>query len=312
MKEIMALSLTLFKSIFDNKTDKVMNFSDFPEFEKFLYKLSNIPRVGKRNAPLISPASFKKDTTRKNDSVISWCGWAAVDVDDHQIEGDLKETLAKKYGDWYYVCYSTASSTKEFPKFRLIFPLKCHVEASKIKAFWYALNSELESIGDRQTKDLSRMYYVPADYKNANNFIFTNVGQYIDPYALIDKHPTLVPKGNNFFDRLPSSMQEMILQHRKDQMDNRTISWNSYRNCPFINKKLVAEYRTISSTGWYHKMYQIMVSTAGNAVKQKYPITAMEIAELCKELDVETGGWYGNRPLNKEAEGAIEFIYKNM
>jgi hypothetical protein len=95
-------------------------------------------------------------------------------------------------------------------------------------------------------------------------------------------------------------------------MDNRAITWDSYRNCPFINKKLVIEYRNISSTGWYHKMYQIMVSIAGNAVKQKYPITSIEIAELCKELDLETGSWYGNRPLNKEAEGAIEFVYKNM
>ena len=40
--------------------------------------------------------------------------------------------------------------------------------------FWYALNKELGDIGDPQTKDLSRMYYVPGKYEGAYNFIFNN------------------------------------------------------------------------------------------------------------------------------------------
>ena len=55
-----------------------------------------------------------------------------------------------------------------------------------------------------------------------------------------------------------------------------------------------------------------MVSIAGNAVKREYPITVHEVVQLCKELDMETGNWYDNRPLDKEAERAIEFVYSNM
>ena len=68
----------------------------------------------------------------------------------------------------------------------------------------------------------------------------------------------------------------------------------------------------IGETGWYHKMYQIMVATAGNAIKNKYPITPQEITNLCRELDVDTGNWYKNRALEKEANRALEYVYKNL
>jgi hypothetical protein len=59
-------------------------------------------------------------------------------------------------------------------------------------------------------------------------------------------------------------------------------------------------------------MYQIMVALAGNAIKNKYPITANEISVLCRELDMDTGNWYANRPIDKEADRALEYVYKNM
>ena len=107
-------------------------------------------------------------------------------------------------------------------------------------------------------------------------------------------------------------MQKTIIQHRKDQMENRSIKWTSYHDCPFVNKNLITEYKATTGSGWYHLMYRIMVSIAGNAIKREYPITVQEVVQLCKELDLETGNWYDNRPLDKEAERAIEFVYGNM
>ena len=117
---------------------------------------------------------------------------------------------------------------------------------------------------------------------------------------------------NNFFDRLPDAIQQQIIEHRKQKLDNTNIAWTSYRDCPFFPKKLEAEYRLINNTGWYHKMYQIMVAIAGNAIKRNYPITSAEISKMCRELDMETGNWYENRPLDKEADRALEYVYKNM
>jgi len=309
----MVVSTTLFKSIYDNKTDTRLVFKNFEAFEESLYLLSERPIASKKDAPLMSPAVYTPDTTRANANVTEWAGWAAVDVDEHKFEGDLQNELASLYGSWYYICYSTASSTRDHPKFRLVFPLKGRVKASRIRKFWYALNTLLDSIGDRQTKDLSRMYYVPGKYANAYNFIFSNTnGSYLDPDALIDKFPlTEKKKGASFFDRLPEEIQNQIVEHRKNSANNTDINWTSYHDCPFVNRKLVAEYKTINETGWYHGLYRIMVSIAGNAVSSNYPITAHQIAELCKEIDNETGQWYDSRPLEKEADRAIEFVYKN-
>ena len=246
------ISLTSFKSLFDNKTDKRLDFKSFPDFEKALYALSTKECETKKKAFLISPATFIEGTTRANKNVIEWGGWAAVDVDDHEFKGNLENELRNRFGNWYYICYSTASSTLDRPKFRLIFPLTGSVTSDRIRHFWFALNSELQSIGDKQTKDLSRMYYIPATYAGANNFIFTNVGDYIDPDALCAKwkYNDQRTNSNNFFDRLPEEWQQQIIEHRKSQLENVNVHWSGYRDCPFWPKKLASEYQVINNTGW--------------------------------------------------------------
>ena len=111
---------------------------------------------------------------------------------------------------------------------------------------------------------------------------------------------------------LVSKLNYIIKYSRKNNLENTNVNWTSYRNCPFFPKNLASEYRAINTTGWYHKMYQIMVAIAGNAVKNKYPITSQEITNLCREMDAETGNWYENRPMGKEADRAIEYVYKNI
>ena len=312
MKETTGISLTVFKSIFDNKTHNRLDFKDFDKFETALYKLAKKPLAGKSDAVLMSPATYLPDTTRANRNVVNWQGWCAIDVDDHSFTEDLENELATILRPFYYICYSTASSTKSVPKFRLVFPIKREIKVTEIKQFWYAINTRLGELGDPQTKDLSRMYYVPADYAGAHNFIFTHVGSYLDPDELMKQYPMQEKQGGSFMDRLPEEMQKAVIAHRKDAMDNYEVQWTGYTDCPFFPRKLANEYKTISNTGWYHKMYQIMVATASNAVKKKYPITASEVATLCRQLDDESGSWYSNRPLEKEADRAIEYVYRNI
>ena len=308
----MEISLTLFNSIFDNKTNQKLTFTDFNSFENALYGLSKRTIKSKKDAPLMSPAQYKPDTTRANDNVTMWTGWCAVDVDDFKYEGDLYDNRRTRFGNYKFVCYSTASSTQSLPKFRLVFPLTKNVPAEKIRHFWFALQTTLGDLGDKQTKDLSRMYYIPAKYDNAFNFIFSNSGSPIDPDMVMTKYPYREKSSNSFFDRLPEDMQKEIIEHRKSKLDNLNINWSSYKDCPFFPKQMVTEYKTINNSGWYHKMYQIMVATAGNAIKNKYPITAQEITLLCRELDIDTGNWYKSRPMEKEADRALEYVYKNI
>lgn len=308
----MAIFLTLFKNQFDNKTHRRMDFSSFNELEKLLYALSRQPKKGKKDAELISPAIYKPNTTRANKNVLSWAGWAAVDVDDIKIKGDVNDYLFDRFGQWRYVCYSTASSRKDHPKFRIVFELNEHIPSEQIKHFWWSLNSELDSIGDKQTKDLSRMYYIPAQYDQAFNFFYSNPGKPINCDELLLKWPYAEKKhSNNFMDRLPEKLQRQVIDHRKSKMEATGYLWSGYSDCPFWPRRLADEYRSITETGWYHKMYQIMVATASRAISKEYPITASQIADLCKEFDRENGNWYENRPLEVEADRALEYAYRN-
>jgi hypothetical protein len=302
------VSLTIFDSIYDNKTNKRMDYTSFDEFEAILYKLSESTKYPtKQDAPLLSPAIYQPDTTRANDNVVGWGGFGILDIDDY--EGDLKD-IESKYDKYRYVCYSTASSTVESPKFRLVFPLTCNVDKDDIKHFWFALNKEIGDIADAQTKDLSRMYYVPAKYKDSFNFIFSHDGEVMNPNDLMEKYPYVKPN-QTMFDRFPEAIQKALLERKRNELNNTNFSWTSYRDCPFVNKKQIDEYKTISDTGWYAKMYQIMLTTAGNAMSKGYPITPKEIEYICRDLDTDTGGWYLKRDLEKEAARAIEFVFKN-
>lgn len=302
------VSLTIFDSIYDNKTTKRVDYNSFDDFEKVLYKLAGSEKYQKKaDAPLISPAVYQAETTRANANVVEWGGFGIVDVDDY--EGSI-EDIHEKYSKYKYVCYSTASSTKEHPKFRLVFPLTSSVPADKIKHFWFALNKEIGDIADAQTKDLSRMYYVPSKYRGAYNFIFTHDGELMDANVLMAKHRYVVPN-ESFFDKLPESIRNGIIEHRKSQLNNTNFTWTGYRDCPFVNQKQVNEYKSITGSGWYLQMYKIMVSTAGNALQRGYPITAREIAWICSDLDNDTGNWYGKRDMVKEAERAIDFVFRN-
>jgi len=288
-----------------------MSFETWDEFVHLLFMLSEKPDT-KATAPLISPATYEEGTTRSNKNVELWGKWAAVDVDDIDINADeLRETLLERFGHWDFVCYSTASSTVDRPKFRLVFNLMETVHKDLIPKFWWALNTEVGDIGDKQTKDLSRMYYVPANYAGAHNFIFRNSGRPIDVDYLVAKHPYKEKEGKSFLDRLPDHLQKAVIEHRKSQMENTTYTWSSYRDCPFFPHRLAMEYKCITDTGWYHMMYKIMVATAGSAIQKGYPITAREIAEMCRQLDMETGNWYTGRPLEVEADRAVEFAYRN-
>jgi hypothetical protein len=133
----------------------------------------------------------------------------------------------------------------------------------------------------------------------------------------METYPWTAPiSSNNFMDRLPVEMQKQVIAHRENKLkeSNRNITWNSYKDCPFVNRKLIDDYRSIAhsdGSGRYSMIYKLMTSIACNAVKQKYPINEYEIVEMVRQLDRETSNIYAKRPLNVEASRAIEFAYKN-
>ena len=183
----------------------------------------------------------------------------------------------------------------------------------KIKAFWHAINALVLDVVDAQTKDLSRMYYVPAKYPDAYNFIFKNEGKHINPFDLMAKYPYVeATRKKNFLKTLPDAIQREVISYRRNQMEN-MVTWTGYKDCSFFPKKLAQEYTGmahIDGSGRYQKMYQIMVAIAGNASEAGYPITAEEIVDLCREFDIANTNLYEKRPMLKEAQNALEYAIK--
>ena len=122
------------------------------------------------------------------------------------------EEIESKYERYKYLCYSTASSSVQHPKFRLVFPLTKWIKKENIKHFWFALNKEIGDIADAQTKDLSRMYYIPSQYKNSFNFIFSHDGEVMDPDDLMVRHKYVLP-AESIYDRFPDAIKKGLMEH---------------------------------------------------------------------------------------------------
>lgn len=325
------IKLTLFSNIYDNVTKNQVEFDSFEKFDNALKSFSTLtgykPKKGeriKKSTALISPALYKPGTTRANVNVTSFGGFAMLDVDDFRFgDGDsLEYELCSSYSDVKFICYSTSSSTFEHPKFRLVFPLDRFVEQNELMKLIYAINQKFGDMSDPQTKDISRMFYLPAIYPDSYSFYFSyeGNGKHLVVDSLLEEYPykgSLVSTTNrSFMDSLSPAFKEVILNNRKEKIESKKkdYSWTSYINCPFINQDLINEYKTIAFTdgsGRYSMIYKIMCSIASNAVKNRYPITDYELVELIRELDRDTSKRYQHRKLDVEANRAITWAYKN-
>ena len=322
----MKYHITLFSSIYDNKTEKTIIKRNWNQFRDFMIKMSEIP-LSKQDAPLISSAVFERDMTRSNANVKAWGGWCAFDVDgghSFKTRKDIEEYFLKNFGDYKYIIYSTPTCSPEKLKFRIVFSLSSWItDLDEIRAFWFSMNKHLTEIIDKQTKDLSRMFFPPGAYKEAaEKFIIWNDGaSSITPSNIIEKvggytAEIMMDQHKKIMDRLPDEMKQEIERYRKRQMENdgKIYTWKSFRDCPFVDKKAVSEYATIARTdapGRYRYFYVLMVSIASNAIKKSYPITEMEIEQLVREIDQEIDGFYNRRKLSPEIQNAISYAYKS-
>lgn len=311
--------LTIFRHVFDNSTKQKVELNSWNELENLLRGLAKLPgykpRKGEKfnpnSSPLISPANYEANTTRANRNVTHWSSCLIMDIDDYSNGFDA---ALETFKDVKFICYSSASSTKEHPKFRMVIETSRNIPADEIRHFWFSASKEYNSLADPQTKDLSRMYYTPGIYPNAYNFIVSNnKSPVLDVDALLKKYAWAKEcKAISTTSGLPEEVKERVTAYRLANLRNTNIRWTCLDDCPFVNKKIVNEYRSITETGWYRCMFKMLLSLASNAMKKGYPITAPEISMLARELDLSTGGWYKDRPLEQEAEKAIAYACKSL
>lgn len=337
---ISPFELTVFRNIYDNKTNKTLAFESLTSFELFFvncFKKQSFER--KEDAKLFSPAMYQKNDTRKNDAVQYYGRWFAMDIDSFttsstienecDVERVIRSELFPKNSELLshrFFCYSTASARKEKIKFRLVFPLSNVVRKVNLRPFWFAMNIEMNKMIDRQTKDISRMFYSPGYYEDAFNFFWINDKESLmNPEKIIDKHTSIdenfllncqSKEGSTYIDRLPDAIANEVKKFRRNKLENNKIeySWSGFENCPFVHRDALDEYRAIvynRATGRYHGLYRLMVSIASIAVKKGYPISSFELESLVREIDNSIDGHYKKRKISIEVDRALEFVYSN-
>ena len=237
--------------------------------------------------------------------------------------------LNERLTDYAFLCHSTASCTPDDAKCRLIMPLSRPVNSSdkvalpviqhSVEALWSGLyNFILAKTGieiDKQVKDLSRAYFMPgkiidwATYHSSTNFIFSHTGsKAIDPNWLIQKYSAIPTYGSYSQMKKDERVKALKDHYDKHYVEaNTNHHWTSWKDCKYFPKKLAEDYANIVGAGWYVTIYKIMCGIAVRAKKDKCPITAQQITTLIKEFDRDHGGWYQDRPLEREANNAISF-----
>lgn len=309
------IKLTYFSSRKDNRTNKQLEFSGWEALVHYLEGLSDKeaykPKLGEDplpyHAPLISPAIYKEESLRRKDNVLCWAGWAALDVD--EFSGTIKDLDKFNDGNASYI-YSTPSSKETDIRFRLLVPLTRYVDETELLDFWYALNMKYLGLGDPQTKDSTRLFYVPGKYSDSFSFTRKYNGNYLNPDEIMAKYPLPKIIKHRLSDKLPRSMAKAVQAERESTLyeSGINLNWTSWRNCPFVNNKAVENYIYDDSEGYYHRFYSLMVSIASRAQIMGYEISVDEIETIMREIDADTGNWYEKRPIRQEAERAIAFI----
>lgn len=107
----------------------------------------------KTDGALWSPVEYYPDTTRGNRNV-RFIEALVVDMDGESFREARLDGL-----EWF--AYSTYSHRDDDPHYHLVLPLAERVPAGLWRAVWQGLHERLNLVGDPQTKDPARLFYLP-------------------------------------------------------------------------------------------------------------------------------------------------------
>ncbi len=112
--------------------------------------------ASKEQCPGWQPCELS-EPRRGKDYVLS-VSCLVLDVDD----GTGLEAISERFASWAHIVHSTWSSTAEHPKARVVIPLEEPCPVQWFPRLWRWGQSRVSDIADEQTKDASRLYFLPA------------------------------------------------------------------------------------------------------------------------------------------------------
>lgn len=268
------------------------------QFVEFLKELSKFKFSTKNEAPLISPAVYPIGRTRKNENVES-VSFIMLDVDNGQAFHPNR--VADKFAAVPYLLYTTASATRENPRYRLCLETTRSMTPQEAKIVWRHCVGLIEGVADKACCDPSRAYWVPAQYHGATNWL-----NYSDGGCPIDVDEVTKPN-------IPFPMEQASafkpLPQRLMAMPIKKPNWTSAFSCPLINPQKINDYVNLprGQGSHYAAMFGMMRSIVVRADLMGYEIDAMDIARLAEEIDGIAGGTWKTKGYDflKHAKNAI-------
>lgn len=302
------MKFSWFSGFYENVAQKC-EAKDWGEFVTIMKAMSDVegykPAMGdyQRKQPLVSPAIYGDETKRLNDNVIGW-DFIMLDIDDGIDSLDLVKEHFKAFN---YIIYSTANCTKEKLKIRVCVPLHKNAPKDKLHGLWWALNEWCSGILDAQTKDRSRMHYIPAKYTNKGeeytHMFDVNVGIDLNWEQLTKRYVAPLEKDKfKVVNPLRDLKRKVYLGAKASPSTN-----IQDRNCPFVYQQMIDEYRLTPAGGHHGAIYKFMVKMCYNAKKIDYPISTDELADMAKQVDDIDGGFYDEKKLLGNAVDALNY-----
>lgn len=192
-------ALTIPVAVFQHKEDRHPVRHDL-EWPVLAERLCKYDERQTKDGRAWSPVTYRPGTTRGQANV-EQVHALVLDIDHNDIPTDL-------LGGLEYVAHTTFSHTPDDPRWRVVLPLTRPVEGEDWPNFWLRANAYFGGCVDPQTKDRSRIFFLPSCRPEAVHEFKTQHGLLLDPSSLPDvpqyAAPEWTPPRNGTLTAVPS------------------------------------------------------------------------------------------------------------
>ncbi|MCO6414797.1 hypothetical protein JYK14_01200 [Siccirubricoccus sp. KC 17139] len=240
------------------------------------------------NVAAIINATFKADATSKSLSQVeSGTDWMAFDLDDLTLsdQARIKQTLAGLNN--HYLMWSTTKHQATQPRLRVVLPFDRILTIEEHAKLWHLFNHIFDGLVDSKTHNINRLHYVPYAWADSNQHLFIDHSEGAETLPadqMLSWADQLIDSG---VIRVTPQVDDAAVDELRASLHNTALSWNGYRDCPFVDQDMLEEYRNAPEGG---RFYHFMTRIAVRSINQSYPIQAGELASLALELDREITG----------------------
>lgn len=304
------MRFSFFSNFFDNQAQP-SECASWDEFVKIMYAMSKVegykPAAGdyeSKSSPLISSGIYNPEIIKRcNNNIL---GWEMIMLDIDAGVDDIND-VTNHFSVFNYIIYSSPNCTADQLKLRVIIPLNEFAPFEVLNQIWHASEEWCNKLVDPQTKDKSRMMYVPAMYTNRGDkythFFLVNRGINLNWEGLVAKYPS-PPEKDRFKVNNPLNKLKQKIYKSNNPLPSFDIQ---DPNCPFVYGDMIKDYLLTMAGGHHRAIYVFMLKICGAAEKLGYPLSHDELVDMASQMDALDGGFYDTKKLADSAQDALEY-----